>query len=105
MRPSVQQTIPERLANQSEDFSLVLGGPLYQLLLRSRLIKPPFGNLGARIVVIIALAWLPLVPLTIVGGRFASGVPIPFLHDFEAHTRLLLSLPLMLLAEMIVYIR
>ena len=31
---------------RGEEFSLVLGGPLYQLLLRSRLIRPPFGNLG-----------------------------------------------------------
>ena len=95
----------KRETDQSEEFSLVLGGPLYQLLLRSRLIEPPFGNLGSRIGVISALAWLPLVPLTILGGRFAAGVNVPFLYDFEVHARLLFSLPLMILAEMVVYIR
>jgi len=90
---------------QSEDFSFVIGGPLYQLLLRTRLIQPPFGHLGWRIGVITALAWLPLVPLTIMGARFAGGVAVPFLYDFEVHTRLLLALPLMVLAEMVVYVR
>lgn len=87
------------------DFSLVHGGPLYQLLLRSRLIRPPFGNVGWRTGVIAALAWLPLVPLTILSGRLAGGVNVPFLYDFEVHSRLLVSLPLMILAEMIVYVR
>src|SRR3954466_10196705 len=92
---------PEQAAEQSEDFSLVLGGPLYQLLLRSGLVKPPFGKLSWRIVVILGIAWLPLVPLTIAGGRFGGGVPVPFLYDFEVHSRLLCALPLMILSELI----
>ena len=50
-------------AGEGEEFSLVLGGPLYQFLLRSKLIRPPFGNLGWRIGVITGLAWLPREPL------------------------------------------
>src|SRR5437764_14794496 len=91
--------------NQSEEFSLVLGGPLYQLLRRSRLNQPSFGNLGWRIAVITGLAWLPLAPLTILGGRFAGAVPVPFLYDFEVHARLLFSVPLMILAELVVHVR
>ena len=90
---------------QSEDFSLVLGGPLYQLLVRSKLIRPPFGNIVSRIGVITALAWLPLVPLTILNGRFSGGVAVPFLYDFEVHARLLFSLPVMVLAEVVVHKR
>jgi hypothetical protein len=90
---------------QTEDFSLVFGGPLYQLFLRSGMVQPPFGKLSGRIRVIAALAWLPLVPLTIFGGRFASGVPVPFLYDFEVHARLLFSLPLLVVAELMVYVR
>ena len=101
----IEQPVVSAVAGTSEDFSLVLGGPLYQLLLRFRLIRPPFGNLGARIAVIAGLAWLPLVPLTMLGGRFAGGVHLPFLHDFEAHVRLLFSLPLLILAELIVHVR
>jgi len=35
-----EQTIGKQGTGPSEDFSLVLGGPLYQLLLRSKLIEP-----------------------------------------------------------------
>jgi hypothetical protein len=92
--------------NQSEkEFSLVLGGPLYQLLVRCGLIRPPFDHLGRRVAVITGLAWLPLVPLTIIGGRFLSGARVPFLYDFEVHARLLFALPLLVLAETVVYIR
>ena len=52
-----------------------------------------------------AVAWLPLVPLTIFGGRFAGGVHVPFLQDYEVHARLLFSVPLRVLAELIVYVR
>jgi hypothetical protein len=78
---------------------------LYQLLLRSRLIDPPLGNVGRRIVVVTAFAWLPLFALTVFFGRFAGGIKVPFLYDFEVHARLLFSLPLMVLAELVVYTR
>lgn len=102
--------LPETIAvsagtNHSEDFSLVLGGPLYQLLRRSKLSHASFGSLGCRIAVITALAWLPLVPLTMIGGRFGDGVPMPFLYDFEVHVRLLFALPLLVLAELVVHVR
>src|SRR5215831_16417889 len=95
----------ERGSTQSEEFSLVLGGPLYQLLLRSRLIRPPFGSLAWRIAVLTALAWLPLVGLTILSGRFAGGVSVPFLIDYEVNARLLFSMPLLIVAELVVYVR
>lgn len=92
-----------QVAHENEDFSLVLGGPLYQLMLRWGLIQPPLGHLGWRISVITAIAWLPLVPFTIFADRFAGGVRVPFLYDCEVHTRLLFSLPLMIFAELVVY--
>jgi hypothetical protein len=105
MPVSVEHRAVKTETAQVEEFSLVLGGPLYQLLLRSKLIQPPLGNLAWRIGVITALAWLPLVPFTIFSGRFAGGVLVPFLNDFEVHVRLLFSLPLLVLAEMVVYFR
>lgn len=68
MRLLNEQTIVKQEIGQSEDFSLVLGGPLYQLLLRSGLIKPPLGHLGGRIGVITALVWLPWLR-----SRFLAG--------------------------------
>src|SRR3982751_6800268 len=91
--------------NQIEEFSLVLGGPLYQLLRRSKLNQASFGSLGWRIAGITALGWLPRAPLTMIGGRFAGGVPVPFLYDVEVHARLLFSVPLMILAELVVHVR
>lgn len=79
MIPAVERIVAG--SNEGGQFSLVLGGPLYQLLLRSKLIKPPFGNLGWRIAVITTVAWLPLVLLTILNGRFSAGVRVPFLQD------------------------
>ncbi len=98
-----EQVKPE--TGQNEEFSLVLGGPLYQLLVRSRLIQPPLGHPGRRIGIITALAWLPLVLLAVSNGRFVGGVPVPFLYDVEVHARLLFALPLLVLAETVVYSR
>jgi hypothetical protein len=94
--PAIQKT---------EDFSLVLGGPLYQLLLRSGLIRPPFGNISSRIAVITGLTWLPLLVLSGLDSRVTAGVKVPFLYDFEVQARLLVAIPLMILAEVIVYLR
>lgn len=85
------------------DFSLFVGGPVYQLLLRVGLIKPPLDRVGLRILVISAIVWLPLLPLTILNGRFVGGVKVPFLLDYEVHVRLLASLPLLILAELIIH--
>lgn len=94
---------PDPSPSETHDFSLVLGGPLYQLLLRSGLIRPPLNRVGRRILVICTIAWLPLAVLTLIGGRFAGGVKVPFLQDFEVQCRLLATLPLLIAAELIVH--
>src|SRR4051794_6126135 len=96
---------PEHALPPVEDFSIVLGGPLYQFFLRSGSIRPPFGSLNARLLVLAGIAWLPLIPLTVLGGRFAGAVPVPFLYDFEVHVRLLVALQLLIVAELVIYVR
>ena len=93
------------LTPQAPDFSLVLGGPLYQIYLRSGLVQPPAGRLGRRIVAFIVVAWLPLAILTLAGGSAFGGVEVPFAADLGAHVRLLLALPLLIAAELIVHQR
>ena len=83
----------------TEDFSLFLGGPLYQVLLRVGLLKPPLDRLKWRVAVISMLAWAPLLVLTLLYGRVLGGVKIPFLYDFEVQVRLLVSLPLLIAGE------
>jgi hypothetical protein len=101
----VDETAGKAETSEAEDFSLVLGGPLYQLLVRYKLIQPPLGHVGWRIGVIAAVTWLPVLALTIAEGRFAGNVKLPFLYDFEAQARMLFAVPLLILAELLVYVR
>lgn len=90
---------------KSQDFSLVLGGPLYQLLMRARLEDSALGHLRQRIVVITLFAWLPLFLLSLLDGKALGGVRIPFLYDIEMQLRFLLALPLLIVAELMVHKR
>ena len=91
---------------ESADFSLVLGGPLYQLWRRSRMAGDALQLLHRRIVVVMALAWVPLLVLSVAEGHAWGGsVAMPFLYDIELHVRLLLALPLLVVAEMVVHRR
>lgn len=94
----------EPLWQELPDFSLVLGGPLYQLWRRMHLAGDALELLCRRVVVMTLLAWLPLLVFTIVEGHFWHGsTALPFLRDFEMHVRLLLALPLLIVAEWIVH--
>ena len=88
-----------------EDFSLVLGGPLYQLYLRSRLVRPPADLVGRRIGALLVLTWVPLFVLSLLGGSAIDGVPVPFLTDLDVHVRFLIALPLLIVAEVVVHRR
>jgi hypothetical protein len=88
------------------DFSLVLGGPLYQLLRRAHLVNDAFGLVRTRLVIIVAVAWVPLLVLSMVEGQARGGTAVvPFLRDAEAQVRFLVALPLLVYAELIVHQR
>jgi hypothetical protein len=89
----------------AEDFSIVLGGPLYQMYMRGRLLKPPAGLVERRIAAFIVVTWLPLVFLTLAGGTALGGVEVPFFLDVDVHIRFLIALPLMIGAELLVHRR
>lgn len=88
---------------QPEDFSLVVGGPLYRLLIKGRLVRPPLELLYRRVVVLPALAWLPLLALSLAEGHAFGGVRRPFLVDIEAYARFLVAMPALIFAELIVH--
>jgi hypothetical protein len=88
-----------------EDFSLVLGGPLYQLLRRARLSNDVLELQRRRVIVLSLLGWLPLLLLTALGGHLLGGVGVPFLYDIEVHVRFLIALPLLVVAELTVHQR
>ena len=88
------------------DFSLVLGGPLFQLLRRAHLSDDALMMVRQRIVLIALLAWLPLLLMSAFQGQlYGSSVAVPFLLDIEAHVRFLVALPLLILAELVVHRR
>jgi hypothetical protein len=94
------------LLGHPTDFSLVLGGPLFQLLRRAHLADDALMLARQRIIVISLLAWLPLLVLSVLEGRaLGSSVAVPFLRDVEVHIRYLVALPLLIGAELVVHRR
>jgi len=88
------------------DFSLVLGGPLYQVLRRTHLVGDALQLLRRRLIVLTFLAWVPLLVLSVVQGHaWGTSVTLPFLNDIELHVRFLVATPLLILAELIVHQR
>jgi hypothetical protein len=87
------------------DFSLVLGGPLYQLWRRLFLAGPALELLSRRMIGIPLIAWLPLLALSLYEGHALGGVPVPFLYDFAVHARYLIAVPILLMAEVVVHER
>jgi hypothetical protein len=89
-----------------QDFSLVLGGPLFQLLRRAHLSDDALTLVRQRIIVISLLVWLPLLGLSTLEGHALGGsVAVPFLLDLEVHVRFLLTMPLLIAAELVVHRR
>src|SRR5205814_10131984 len=81
-------TIGER-----KDFSLVLGGPLFQLLRRMHVSGDALELVRQRILAILAIAWLPLFVLSVLEGQAWDGrAAVPFLWDGEANIRFLVSM-------------
>ena len=97
--------VADGLRRDPPDFSLVLGGPLYQLLRRARLADDALRLQRRRIVVIALLAWLPLLLLSTLGGHVLGGVAVPFLMDVDVHVKFLVVIPLLVGAELVVHQR
>jgi hypothetical protein len=102
-RPPAARTAP---GHEPYDFSVVLGGPLFQMFRRAHLSDDALQPLRRRIVAISLFAWLPLLVLSALTGHLWDGaIRIPFLKDFEVHARFLLALPLLIAAELVVHQR
>jgi len=89
----------------SAGFSLVLGGPLFQVLRRAHLADDALLLLRKRVLVVSLFAWLPLLALSLLRGQALSGVAVPFLKDVESHVRFLFAMPLLIVAELAVHRR
>jgi len=99
-------TSDSNMLREPQDFSLVLGGPLFQLLRRSHLSDDALELVRLRVIVISLLAWLPLLLLSALEGQALGGsAAVPFLRDVEVHVRFLVALPLLIIAELVVHQR
>jgi hypothetical protein len=94
------------LGSLPRDFSLVLGGPLFQFLRKAHLSDDALTMVRQRVTVIALIAWLPLLVLSALEGQMLRGsTSVPFLLDVEVHIRFLVALPLLIIAELVVHRR
>lgn len=87
------------------DFSLVLGGPLFQIMRKLYLSGSALELLHRRVIIIPLICWVPLLILSALQGQFSGNVDVPFLLDFQTHIRFLVAVPLLLTAEVTVFRR
>ena len=91
--------------SETDSFSLVLGGPLFQLLRKAHLEGDALELLNRRIIAFVLLTWVPLLVLSVLDRTAGSAGRISILHDIEAHARFLAALPILIAAELLVHVR
>jgi hypothetical protein len=90
--------------NDPGTFSLVSGGPLFRLWRRTGLADDGLEMTHRRVLWAILVTWAPLLLLSIIDGRaWGDSVVMPFVRDAETNVRLLIAVPLLLLAEVRVH--
>jgi hypothetical protein len=90
---------------EPHDFSLVLGGPIFQLFRRSHLAGDGLELVHRRLLIITLVAWLPLLVLTTLSSLAGNVGRLSFFHDVEVHVRFLIALPVLVAAELLVHSR
>jgi len=84
----------------AENFSITDGGPMYRILDRLERGKDRRGRVAFRAAVAVAITWVPLLILSLMhGSAWGSQMRIPFLRDFAVSARLLIAVPILILAE------
>lgn len=84
----------------TESFSITDGGALHWLLVR-------LGHAGSerklvlrRAVAVVSITWIPLLLLSLLQGTaWSQEINIPFLRDLAVNVRLLVAVPILVLAE------
>jgi hypothetical protein len=95
-----------RALRDADSFSIVHGGPLFQLLLRAQLSGDALDLVVRRVILFVLISWAPLLALSAFGGHLLGGnIALPFLLDVETHIRFLVVVPLLLVAELVVHRR
>ena len=84
-----------------KQFSLSAGGLLYLAQRWIRGPESPDFPIPAQILIAVALLWLPIVLLSLFEGTFSgTNVAEPLISDIVPHVRLLIAIPLLLVADL-----
>jgi len=86
----------------TEEFSIVDGGPLDRIQLRLGLLEREAPHIIKRAVLFALVAWLPLLILSAAQGVLFANAKIPFLYDCAVYGRFLVAVPLLVLAELLI---
>lgn len=93
----------DRPTSVASEFSLVKGGPYYRLMIFAHLMRPDLSREIRRAAVLAAVAWLPLLILSILEGRaFGAASGMPFIYDAATTVRFLVGIPMLVIAERVV---
>jgi hypothetical protein len=87
------------------DFSVVLGGPLFQFLRRAHIEGDHLELLRRRLIFFFGITWLPLFLLAVINPFAGSADRLSFLRDIEVHVRFSVGLPALIVAELLVHSR
>jgi hypothetical protein len=87
---------------QCAEFSLVKGGLIYRLFQWAGLMDAELEPIHRRIIAAISITWVPLLVLSIIGGKLFAGADIVFANDIEHHVRFLVALPFLLAGETLI---
>ena len=90
---------------EPDDFSVVLGGPIFQLFRRSHLTGDGLELLHRRLLFFTLVTWAPLLFLATLASSAGDVGRLSFLRDVEVHARFLIALPVLIAAELIVHSR
>jgi len=102
---TIQRAPESNFLQEPKDFSLVLGGPIYQLFRKSHLAGDHLELLSRRLFVITLVAWVPLLFLAAVGPWPWNVSVSSFFRDVEVQVRFLVALPVLVSAELLVHLR
>jgi hypothetical protein len=102
----IWQILETSPTSKPPDFSLVLGGPLFQLFRRAHLAGDGLEFLHRRILIFPLITWWPLMFFSVLDHQaLGRSCKIPFLHDVESYVRFLVVLPVLIIAELVVHRR
>lgn len=91
-------TAPAAVAVIPHGFALFADGPLLRLLRRLPVARRLADEPAWRVAVVLAVAWLPPFALSIHEGLAFGGTDLPFVKDIQFQVRMLIVLPLFIIA-------